>query len=124
MFQESKDGQTHSFNDGCGEPAHNCSTCQFENGEHSQACPKYVEQKLEEVGKKYDRAIKRLGGGWENDLAELLDENSPVKVRDFVRQKMEEALWKGYKEGVNVQIDKKYLNQEELDKIISILKKK
>ena len=24
MFKETKEGQTHSFNDGCGEPAHNC----------------------------------------------------------------------------------------------------
>ena len=30
MFKETKEGQTHSFNDGCGEPAHNMQLKEFE----------------------------------------------------------------------------------------------
>jgi hypothetical protein len=51
MFKENKDGQTHSFNDGCGNATHNCNECQFENGEHSQACSKYKDDTCENIEK-------------------------------------------------------------------------
>lgn len=67
MFTETKQGQTHSYNDGCGDKKHNCNECQFENGEHSLECGRYKEKKLPTPKKQKEKVVKELPKTLENN---------------------------------------------------------
>lgn len=53
MFKDTKEGQTHSYNDGCGEPEHNIPPTADRTGDKGRTCThhfEYVRQETLPIG--------------------------------------------------------------------------
>ena len=82
-----------------------CGECQFENGEHSQACSEYKEIEFK-IGRPFE-----LWEQWEKDLGVLLEKikvyhcfnyKQGRELRDFIRQIRQEAYDEGAEEATDV----------------------
>lgn len=71
MFKDTPDGQTHSFNDGCGEPAHN------------DAAPKDIVEGM--IGKHIGPVIKACfyNDGTKKSITDVIDIEIPALIRDI-----------------------------------------
>lgn len=79
MFKDTKEGQTHSYNDGCGEPEHNDMS--------------FIEKKVEEFRKSLDAlSYKDYGCDGADECCGNCtgDRLSDYKIEDFLRTALEQ----------------------------------
>ena len=81
MFKETSEGQTHSFNDGCGEPEHN------KDMKKEKISGKMMGKKPFRVQDLIDKAVKKENKAWREGARchSCGKEKSPVGLSDTCR---------------------------------------
>jgi hypothetical protein len=75
MFKDTKEGETHSYNDGCGEPAHN------------PKLPQHIEVRLNEI---LDKTLIEGGFTMNEDDNWLPEEEAKLRIKSFIATILEE----------------------------------